>query len=85
MLISELKKDETYIYIDKKMPLKFSGRTEDRNQYNTFCKIAIFEPIKTETNKNWIAVNREVTIAFSEEPQINDFENFYVKPLNFKR
>ncbi|WP_439132415.1 hypothetical protein [Polaribacter sp.] len=81
MLISELKKSDTYIYIDKKIPLKFTGISEEKNQFNSVCKVAIFNPIKTELNKNWIKTSKKINVAFSENSETKTFENFYIKPL----
>jgi len=66
MEISELIKDQIYFDItDKKIPLRFTGKTEERNQYNSYCVIAYFKPVKTQINKNWYNSEPIITKAFS--------------------
>lgn len=66
MKISELIKDKIYFDItDKKIPLRFTGKTTERNQFNSYSIIAYFTPVKTEINKNWYNSEPIITKSFS--------------------
>lgn len=40
--------------LDPIIPLRFTGKITERNQYGSVCMIAYFEPVKTTKNKNFV-------------------------------
>lgn len=53
--------------IDPKIPLKFTGRTKSFVDMGITRIIALFDPVKTEENKNWYDTIKVVAKVFDGE------------------
>ena len=75
MKYQDLVTNEIYINVlDVRIPLQFTGKTTERNQYGSVSMIAQFTPVKTGDNRNWY--NSIPVITKSFDP---DNGNDYIK------
>ena len=58
--------NEVYTYTpDKKVPMRFTGRTKPYAEMNLDFILCEFVPIKTKENKNWVNIT-PIWLKFSE-------------------
>jgi len=68
MKATQLDKGQVYMNVlDIDIPLEFTGRLRELNEFGVTTYVAYFKPVKTEKNKNWYNTIKVVTKCFDSE------------------